>query len=267
MNRLVFLLFVFFSLSSTNGDRELHLSPTLHNGDCRKPSKLARLQSHSPGNAFAQAYTNSANCFENLIKSPGNNESTNCKWNPSNLLAANDSNCLQIRQVARSTNEMNGLISLSNGPAFTRYRIGRLSRGDDEDDEDDSEETDEDESDDGCIVYPNTNSSTPNPSHDSDRSLCRHYQQQRSKQDPEVEINKKSNIVNRTTTLIGTSRMAFANKRSPVSRLVSFKKIYIKLLLNYISFASFKNSFSSSRKSTTVRYYKLFTSSNTLFRH
>ncbi|CAH8535230.1 unnamed protein product [Schistosoma margrebowiei] len=208
-------------LSSTNGDRELHLSPTLHNGDCRKPSKLARLQSHSPGNAFAQAYTNSANCFENLIKSPGNNESTNCKWNPSNLLAANDSNCLQIHQVARSTNEMNGLISLSHGPAFTRYRIGRLSRGDDEDDEDDSEETDEDESDDGCIVYPNTNSSTPNPSHDSDRSLCRHYQQQRSKQDPEVEINKKSNIVNRTTTLIGTSRMAFANKRSPVSRLKS----------------------------------------------
>ncbi|XP_018650798.1 putative phd finger protein [Schistosoma mansoni] len=208
-------------LSSTNGDRELHLSPTLLNGDCRKPAKLARLQSHFPGNTFAQAYTNSANCFENLIKLPGNNDSTNCKWNPSNLLAANDSNCLQIRQLARSTNEMNELISLSNGPAFTRYRIGRLSRGDDEDDEDDSEDTDEDESDDGCITYPNTNSSTPNPSHDSDRSLSRHYQQQRSKQDPEVEINKKSTIVSRTTTLVGTSRMAFANKRSPVSRLKS----------------------------------------------
>ncbi|CAH8496669.1 unnamed protein product [Schistosoma turkestanicum] len=211
-------------LSSTSGDRNPYLSPILLNGDCRKPAKLARVQPHSPGNAFAQAYNKSANGFENLIGSPRNSD---CKWNPSNLLSVKDSTSFHTRQVARSTNEVNELISLSNGPAFTRYRIGRLSRGDDEDDEDDSEETDDDESDDGCIVHPNTNSSTPNPSHNSDRFL-REHQQQSSKQDPEVRINKRPTVVSKTTTLVGASRMAFANKRSPVSRLKSVYRFRAK---------------------------------------
>ncbi|KAK4471892.1 hypothetical protein MN116_005278 [Schistosoma mekongi] len=216
-------------LSSTSGDRKFLYSPALCDVDYRKSAKIARLNLHSPENAFAQAYTKSTNCFENLIKSPRINESANCKWNSSNnLVTSNGPTGLQVYQVTRSTNEMDGLASLSNGPAFTRYRIGRLSRGDDEDDEDDSEESDDDESDEGYIVYPNTNSSTPNHGHDSDRSHFR--QQQHSKQELEFEANKKC-VVNKTvttTTVVGTSRMAFVNKRSPVSRLKSAYRLKAK---------------------------------------
>ncbi|CAH8537184.1 unnamed protein product [Heterobilharzia americana] len=172
--------------SSTSGDRKFQFSPTLFTGDGRKSTKMARMQINSPGNAFAQAYANSANCFENLVRSPKLNEGVNCKLNHSSLSTDDNSTCFLSRQVgiSRATNELNGLITSRNGPAFTRYRTGRLSRGDDEDEEDDSEETDEDESDDACITYSNIHVSSANSHHESERS---NYKQQRSKQDTEVE--------------------------------------------------------------------------------
>nr|CAH8847694.1 unnamed protein product [Trichobilharzia regenti] len=216
--------------SSTSSDKKLPLSPSLHNGDGRKSTKMARLQLHSPGNTFAQAYANSTNCFENLIRSSKTNESVSCKWNHS---TADNSDCLLTRQVGinKPTNEMNGLISSRDGPAFTRYRIGRLSRGDDEDEDDDSEETDEDESDDGCVTYSNTHTSPVNSHQECDRS---HYRQQRLKQDSSIENESAvakshhpgTTVV--TTTVVGTSRMAFAHKRSTISRLKSVYRFKAK---------------------------------------